>query len=211
MKEREMSLNLNKGGSLSLTKAAPQMTEMVFGAGWDKPANGKADLDLTVIALGADGKCRSEDDFIYFGATKDKDGNPVDAKVLGALPRNKAGTIVSTGDNRTGEGDGDDEQIRVHLSTLDTGITKLIAVLTRTSEDGQAQIALGDVPNASVRALNAEGEVELAKFNVAGNPDAKSLTLAEVTREADGSFTFKAVGEYSSDDLGVLMAKYGVA
>lgn len=204
-----MSLKLIKGGSLSLTKTAPQMTETVFGAGWDKPENEKVDLDLSVFALGVDGKVRSDDDVIYFLATKDADGNPVDPKTPGALPRNKAGTIVSTGDNRSGEGDGDDEQIRVNLKDLDAGVKKLVAVLTRTSEDGQNQIALGNVQNASVRALNAEGEVELAKFDVVGNPAAMSLILAEVTREDDGTFTFKAVGEYSQDDLGALFAKYG--
>lgn len=196
-----MSLNLTKGESLNLQKVAPGLSEVIFGAGWDKPAGGKADLDLSVFALDANGKCRSQDDMIFYGSTKNASDQP----------SNKAGTIVSSGDNRTGEGEGDDEQIRAGLTTMDTAITKLVAVLTRTSDDGAKQIALGDVPNASVRALNADGEAELAKFSVAGNPTAMSLTLAEVSREADGTFSFKAIGEYSQDDLGALAAKYGIA
>lgn len=186
-----MAINLTKGQSINLAKEAPGITGVMFGAGWDKPEGQKVDLDLSVFAL-TNGKCASKDDMIFYGHQKGAGGN-----------------IVSSGDNRSGEGDGDDETVTAALEKLPATVTELVAVLTRCSEDGQKQIALGDVPNAYIRAINPTGNKEVAKFEVKGNPTAKSLNLGKLVRGANG-WEFTAVGEYSDKDLGDLSTQYGL-
>jgi len=184
-----MSINLTKGGTLNLTKEAPNLKEVMFGAGWDAPEGKEIDLDLSLFALGENGKCRSDDDMIYYGHQANKDA-----------------TLKSSGDNRTGAGDGDDETIAAHLEKLDPAIKKLVVVLTRYDN---GVVALGEVSNAYIRAVNKDGDKELAKFSLAGEPNAKSLTLGELSREADG-WHFKAVGQYSPEGLDALSTKYGL-
>lgn len=192
-------MQLSKGQKINLTKATGStgLSTGFFGAGWDAPDGAKVDLDLSVIALDTNGKCRSEDDFVFYGS---------DARSPADTASNKAGTIVSNGDNRTGDGDGDDEQIKVNFAALDPSITKLVAVLTRY--DG-GEVELGSVNNAFIRAVNDAGNAELAKYDVPNAPGTKSIVFAEATREADG-WHLKALGETSTDGLSGLMRRFGL-
>lgn len=187
--------NMSKGSTLNLSKEAPGLKDVMFGAGWDAPEGKDIDLDLSVFALGENGKCRADDDMVYYGSPK------VNGKPTGAN-----GKIASSGDNRTGAGDGDDETISANLDSLDSAIKKLVVVLTRY-DNGDA--ALGEVSNAYIRAVNNADSKELAKYSLAGQPDAKSLTLGELSREADG-WHFKAIGEYSPKGLSELSTQYGL-
>lgn len=180
---------MTKGSTLNLTKEAPGLKDVIFGAGWDAPEGKEVDLDLSLFALGENGKCRNDNDMIYYGHQKNSDS-----------------TLQSSGDNRTGAGDGDDETISAKLETLDPAIKKLVIVLTRYEGGG---VALGEVSNAYIRAVNKADSKELAKYSLAGSPASKSLTLGEMTREADG-WHLKAVGEYSADDLDALSKKFGL-
>ncbi len=192
-------MQLSKGQKVNLTKATGTtgLTTGFFGAGWDAPDGDKVDLDLSVIALDSNGKCRSEDDFVFYGS---------DARSPNNTASNKAGTIVSTGDNRTGEGDGDDEQMKINFAALDPAITKLVAVLTRY-DNGETE--LGSVNNAFIRAVNDAGSTELAKYDVPNVPGTKSIVFAEATREADG-WHLKALGETSTEGLSGLMRRFGI-
>src|SRR5688572_15884142 len=106
-----MALTLTKGSSLSLTKEAPGLVRTRVGLGWDaRSTDGKAfDLDASALLLGADGKVRSNDDFIFYKQLSDA-----------------AGSVIHQGDNLTGEGDGDDEQITVDLSKIPADIEKVV-------------------------------------------------------------------------------------
>ena len=99
-----MALSLSKGGNLSLTKEAPGMTKVLVGLGWDARSTDGQDFDLDASAflLKADGKVRADSDFIFYNQLKSTDGS-----------------VEHTGDNRTGEGDGDDEADQAHRELRD--------------------------------------------------------------------------------------------
>ena len=98
-----MAISLNKGGNLSLSKTDPSLTQVLVGLGWDARATDGVDFDLDASAflLGANEKVRGEHDFIFYNQTRSQDGS-----------------VEHTGDNRTGDGDGDDEAIKVDLSRV---------------------------------------------------------------------------------------------
>src|SRR4051812_26394594 len=111
-----MSISLSKGQKIDLTKTNPGMTKVVVGLGWDtnKYDGGKDfDLDASVFCLNAAGKAASEKDFIFYNNTQ-----------------NASGSVVHTGDNLTGEGDGDDEQVKVNLSAVPAEVEKISFCIT---------------------------------------------------------------------------------
>lgn len=183
-----MPMNLTKGQSVNLTKEAPGLKAVVAGAGWDVAESaGTVDLDLMAFALTSEGKSRSEDDAIFFNQLK-----------------NAAGTIAHTGDNRTGDGDGDDEQIKIDLAGLDVGIAKVALVLHSFS--GQD---LSVVQNAFARVVNQDGGAELARYDVTGGTSGKTLYMGEFIRAGE-AWEFKAIGDFTADDIKAVFAKYGI-
>jgi len=184
-------MNLSKGESLNLTKKAPGLSTVVLGAGWDVAAGGPAiDLDLIVVGVNADGKAK-EDNFCFFNH-KSAAG----------------GAIVHSGDNRTGEGDGDDETVTINLDKLAADITRVHALLTFYNHNGRD---LGMVANAHIRAINGADNAELAKFPITSGISGKTIYFADLVRGADG-WEFKAIGESSADDFqsGQVSAKFGL-
>lgn len=157
-----MGINLQKGQRISLTKEAPELTKLMCGLGWDiaKRAGGGIfsafssvqdyDLDASVICLDKSGKINDIADVVYFGNLSDR-----------------SGAITHLGDNLTGAGEGDDEQILVDLSRIPPQIVKLIFVvniyecLARKQDFTQVQ-------NAFVRLVNMSNNKELAKYNLSG-------------------------------------------
>ena len=105
-----MAISLTKGGNVNLSKEAPDLTQMTIGLGWEPRATDGQDFDLDAIAflLNDAGKVRNDQDFIFFNNLKSSDGS-----------------VEHTGDNRTGEGDGDDEAIKVNLANVPSDVTKI--------------------------------------------------------------------------------------
>lgn len=166
------TLNLTKGEELNLTKAAvTPLTKVTIGAGWDPAREGeKIDLDLSAILYNAGGTKVSQ---VYFNE--------------------KASHGVShTGDNLTGEGDGDDEQINVDLAALSADVKNVI--FTLTSYSGQKFDA---IQNAFARAVNAADGAEMARFEVSGLGPVAGLYICQLTRTDEG-FVFKALGDTSA-------------
>lgn len=182
------TLNLTKGESLNLTKQAPGLTAIVAGAGWDV-ADGSApiDLDLIAVALGENGKARNSTDAVFFNQLEN--GNK---------------SIVHTGDNRTGDGEGDDEQIKIDLSAVEPEVKKIVLALH--SYSGQD---LAVVKNAFARIVNQADNAELARFDISESTSGKTLYMGELTR-VDGGWEFKATGSYTNEDLGTVFAQYGI-
>lgn len=183
-----MPVNLTKGQSVNLTKEAPGLKAVVAGAGWDVAESaGSVDLDLMAFALNSEGKCASDDGAIYFNQLK-----------------NAAGTIQHTGDNRTGDGDGDDEQIKIDLAGLDASIAKVALVLHSFS--GQD---LSVVQNAFARVVNQDGNTELTRFALTGGTSGKTLYMGEFVRNG-AEWEFKATGDYTSEEIKAVFSKYGI-
>ena len=180
-----MALSLNKGGNLSLTKTDPNLTKLLIGLGWDERATSGAefDLDASVFLLNTAGKVRGDHDFIFYNQLKSDNG-----------------AIEHTGDNRTGAGDVDDEQIVVKLDSMPAQYESIIFVVAIYEGKTKKQ-SFGKVQNAFIRAVDARGK-EICRFNVSGSASFDrfcSMTFAEVTREGTG-WNFRAIGNPHETD-----------
>lgn len=189
-----MALTLSKGGSLSLSKEDPTLVRTRIGLGWDvRSTDGAAfDLDASALLLGADGKVRSDADFIFYNQPKDA-----------------VGSVIHQGDNKTGEGDGDDEQITVDLSLVPADVQKIVFAVSihEGQERGQN---FGQVRNAYIRLLNEDTQAEVVRYDLsedAGNEAA--LNFAEVYRH-NGEWKFRAVGQGYVSGLRGIAVDFGV-
>lgn len=191
-----MAINLSKGGNVNLSKTAPSMNKVNLGLGWNPRAtDGKAfDLDAVAFITDENGKVRVDGDFIFFNQ-----------KV------SPCGSVLHNGDNRTGEGDGDDETISVDLSKVPLDVAKIVFAVT-IHEGQQNQQNFGMVDKAYIRVINqdANGE-EVARFDLSEDGSIEvAMIFGELYRHS-GEWKFKAVGQGFSGGLGALAASYGVA
>jgi tellurium resistance protein TerD len=173
-----MALTLTKGGSLSLSKEDPTLVRTRIGLGWDARSTDGApfDLDASALLLGADEKVRSDADFIFYNQPKDE-----------------VGSVVHQGDNKTGEGDGDDEQITVDLSLVPADVQKILFAVSihEGVERGQN---FGQVRNAYIRLLNEDTGAEVVRYDLSEDAGQEAaLNFAEVYRH-NGDWKFRAVG-----------------
>ncbi|MDB9496483.1 TerD family protein [Spirulina major CS-329] len=186
-----MTINLSKGQGISLAKAAPGLKSAWVGLGWDVSASTSAfDLDTSVFLLGANGKLVSDQHFIFYNNLKSPDG-----------------AVEHYGDNRTGQGSGDDETIEVNLARVDAAIEEMIFVVT-IHEAVQRSQNFGQVKNAFIRIADANTEAEVTRYEL--DEDFSTETSLEFGRlyRQDGSWQFQAVGKGYTTDLGGFLAKY---
>jgi len=189
-----MAISLTKGGNVNLSKEAPTMTKMVVGLGWDTRATDGAafDLDAVGFVLGANGKVRADSDFIFFNNKQ-----------------NAEGSVLHGGDNRTGEGDGDDETIIIDLSKMPANADKVAVCVVIYDAETRRQ-NFGQVSRAYVRVLNDANQQEVARYDLSedGSTEA-AMIFGEVYRNGS-DWKFKAVGQGFKGGLGPLAASYGV-
>ena len=178
-----MSVNLQKGQKVSLTKEAPQAHRILVGLGWDARKRGlfgggsDFDLDASCFAL-RDGRLTSKKDICFFG----------NKEVMGRA-------IYHHGDNLTGEGEGDDEQITVNLDQLDANVDKIVFVVNIYMAKLRRQ-SFGDVKNAFIRLVDENTGAELFRYNLSdGSVDkVAGLIFAELYKY-NGEWKFNAIGE----------------
>ena len=189
-----MAVSLTKGGNVSLTKEAPGLTAVTVGLGWDaRTTDGKAfDLDASAIACNAAGKALSDSYFIFFNNLKSPDGS-----------------IEHTGDNLTGEGEGDDEQIKVNLAAVPAEIDKVVFLVSIYEADSRAQ-SFGQVRNAFIRVVNQAGNTEIARYDLSEDASTETAMLfAELYRNGS-EWKFRAVGQGYASGLAGIARDYGV-
>jgi tellurium resistance protein TerZ len=179
-----MPLNLSKGESLSLAKAAPNLSNVIMGLGWDV-AKKKTGF-LGGLLGGAPASIDLDASCMLFDAQK----NVVDVVWFRQL-QSKDGSIQHTGDNRTGAGDGDDEQIRVDLGRVPLSVTTL--VFTVNSFTGQS---FEQVENAYCRLLNAQTNAEIARYNLSSQGQHTAQVMAKLSRSGS-DWVMKAIGDTS--------------
>ena len=189
-----MALSLQKGGNLSLSKAAPNLTNILIGLGWDvRTTDGAAfDLDASLFMVGDTGKVRSDADFIFYNQAK-----------------SSCGSVEHTGDNRTGEGEGDDESVKVNLANVPANVSRL--VVTVTIHDAQArQQGFGQVGGAFMRVINSADNSEIARFDLSEDYSTETaMIFGEIYRHS-GEWKFKAIGQGYSGGLAAMCQQYGV-
>lgn len=189
-----MPVNLTKGGNVNLTKEAPGLNHILVGLGWGARASDGAafDLDGSVFLLGADGKVRSDADFIFFN--------------------NKSSACASVehaGDNTTGKGDGDDEKVSVTLNSVPADVQRISFAVTIHEADTRRQ-NFGMVSSAFIRILNAANGTEIARYDLSEDASTDTaMTFGELYRY-NGEWKFKAIGQGFKGGLGALAGSLGV-
>ncbi|TEU28377.1 TerD family protein [Acinetobacter seifertii] len=189
-----MAISLNKGGNLSLSKTDPNLVRVLIGLGWDERATDGAafDLDASAFLLTAGGKVRGDHDFIFYNQLKSQDG-----------------AVEHTGDNRSGQGDGDDETLLVNLSKVAPEVEKI--AITVTIHDAKARGQnFGQIANAYIRVVNQDTNVEVVRFDLAEDYSTETaMVFGEVYRH-NGEWKFKAVGQGYSGGLAAMCQQYGI-
>jgi tellurium resistance protein TerD len=190
-----MAVSLSKGGNVSLTKEAPGLTAVVVGLGWDlRTTTGEDfDLDASAIVVNAGGKVYSDQHFVFFNNMKTPDG-----------------TVEHTGDNRTGEGEGDDEQIKVNLAQLPADVDKVVFPVSVYDADTRKQ-SFGQVRNAFIRVLNAADNVELARYDLSEDASTETAMLFGELYRAGTDWKFRALGQGYASGLAGIAKDFGVS
>ena len=195
-----MTISLSKGGNVSLSKTIPGLTVIDVGLGWDTRQTDGADFDLDAVLFmcGSNGKVRSDADFIFYGMPKIND------KLLSSC-----GSIEHMGDNRTGEGDGDDETIKIDVTKVPADIDKLVIAVTIHEAEKHGQ-NFGQVSNAFMRVINAQDGVETARHDLSEDYSTETaLIFGEIYRH-NTEWKFRAVAAGFKGGLGALAKSHGV-
>jgi tellurium resistance protein TerD len=197
-----MSVSLVKGQKVDLHKASADagvttpLTKLVAGAGWDAKADRAIDLDLLTVLIGSDGK-----------AIPDANNNGSNLDEAVTFFNNKDGVpgVKHSGDNLTGEGDGDDETIVLELANIPAVATEVAVVVASYSGE-----KFSEIENAFIRLVNADGNVELAKFELKdGMGDTKGVELGRIKRQGS-EWHFEATGKNIDGDFTAIVSSYGV-
>lgn len=191
-----MAVSLSKGGNVSLSKEAPGLTNITVGLGWDpRVTDGQAfDLDASVFVLGANGKVLNDGSFIFYNNKSTADG-----------------TIVHRGDNTTGAGEGDDEQVKVNLGEIAAEVDKLVFAVTIHDADTRGGQNFGMVAKAFIRVVNDADGKELARFDLSEDASVETaMIFGEVYRNG-AEWKLRAVGAGFAGGLGPLATSFGVS
>lgn len=190
-----MSISLSKGQRIDLTKTNPGLTKVVIGLGWDtNKYNGGHDFDLDASAFltDANGRVLNDSDFIFYNNLKSSNG-----------------AVEHTGDNRTGEGEGDDEQIIVDFSLMPSHVEKIGITVTIHDADARRQ-NFGQVSNAFVRVINAETNQEVLRYDLGEDFSIETAIVVCELYKHGVDWKFNAIGSGFSGGLADLCRNYGL-
>ncbi|MFI6849774.1 TerD family protein [Kitasatospora sp. NBC_00085] len=189
-----MPVSLSKGGNVSLTKEAPGLSAVTVGLGWDvrTTTGAEFDLDASAIVLNADGKVLSNSHFVFFNNTSTPDS-----------------TVVHTGDNRTGEGAGDDEAINVNLAGLPAEAVKITFPVSIYDAVSRSQ-NFGQVRNAYIRVVNAAGGAEIARYDLSEDAATETAMIFGELYRNGAEWKFRAVGQGYASGLAGIAQDFGV-
>ncbi|MFE3743739.1 TerD family protein [Streptomyces sp. NPDC059096] len=189
-----MGVSLAKGGNVSLSKEAPGLTAVLVALGWDVRTTTGADHDLDASALLCDGsgKVVSDQHFVFYNNLKSPDGS-----------------VEHTGDNLTGEGDGDDETVKVDLSAVPADISKIVFPVSIHDAESRGQ-SFGQVRNAYIRVVNQAGGAELARYDLSEDASTETaMVFGELYRNG-AEWKFRAIGQGYASGLAGIASDYGV-
>ncbi|MBQ9243254.1 MAG: TerD family protein [Proteobacteria bacterium] len=190
-----MAVNLRKGQKVDLTKGNPGLNKLIVGLGWDvNRYDGSSDFDLDASAflLGANGRVTSDADFIFYGNQK-----------------HYSDSVESTGDNRSGAGDGDDEQLLVDLSLVPANIEKIAFVVT-IYDAAERRQNFGMVSNSYIRVVDQNSNQELIRFDLGEDFSIETAIVVGELYRHNGEWKFNAVGSGFQGGLEALCTNFGV-
>lgn len=190
-----MPVNLTKGQKVSITKGNPGLSKVVVGLGWDVnqyDTGGDFDLDATAFLLTAAGKVSTDTDFIFFGNLS-----------------HPSGAVTHLGDNLTGVGDGDDEQIKVDLSRVPEHISKIAFTVTIYDAETRRQ-NFGQVNNAFIRIYDEAKNEEILRYDLGEDFSIETAAIFGELYKHNGEWKFNAIGSGYQGGLAAICANYGV-
>lgn len=190
-----MPINLTKGQKVDLTKGNPSLTKLMVGLGWDVNAfdSGSAfDLDASAFLCGANGKCPTEKEFVFYGNLE-----------------HTSGAVKHMGDNLTGEGDGDDEQIQVDLSMVPANVEKIAFTVTIYDAEGRKQ-NFGQVSNAFIRIVDEVTNTEIIRYDLGEDFSIETAVVVGELYRHNGEWKFNAIGSGFQGGLAALCGHYGI-
>ncbi|MGF1429494.1 TerD family protein [Kitasatospora sp. LaBMicrA B282] len=189
-----MGVSLSKGGNVSLTKEAPGLTAVLVALGWDARTTTGAEFDLDASALlcTEQGKVAKDSDFVFFNNLKSPDGS-----------------VEHTGDNLTGEGEGDDEVIKVDLTAVPLGTAKIVFPVSIYEAETRGQ-NFGQVRNAYIRVVNQVGGQEIARYDLSEDASTETaMVFGELYRNGT-EWKFRAIGQGYASGLRGIAQDFGV-
>ncbi|MBF8982412.1 TerD family protein [Lutibacter sp. B2] len=190
-----MAISLQKGQKVDLTKGNPGLTKVVVGLGWDtNKYDGGQDFDLDAAAflLGENSKVTTDHDFIFYNNLKDA-----------------AGSITHLGDNLTGEGDGDDEQIKVELDKVPANVHKIAFTVTIHDAVTRRQ-NFGQVSNAFIRIVKEDNGEELIRYDLGEDFSIETAVVVGELYRNNGEWKFSATGSGFEGGLSALCGNFGI-
>jgi len=189
-----VSVSLTKGGNVSLSKQAPGLTAVVVGLGWDPRTTTGADFDLdaSAIMLDMNGRVLSDGHFVFFNNLKSPDGS-----------------VEHMGDNLTGGGEGDDEQIKISLATVPAECGKVVFPVS-IYEAEQRQQNFGQVRNAFIRIVNQADNSEIARYDLTEDAATETAMVFGEIYRSFGEWKFRAVGQGYASGLRGIAQDFGV-
>jgi len=190
-----MPINLTKGQKVDLTKGTPGLTKLMVGLGWDVNAFDSGynfDLDASAFMVGSNGKCPTEKEFIFYSNLE-----------------HPSESVKHMGDNLTGEGDGDDEQIKVDLSLVPANIQRVAFTVTIYDADVRRQ-NFGQVNNAFIRIVDESNGQEILRYDLGEDFSIETAAIFGELYKHNGEWKFNAIGSGYQGGLAALCANYGV-
>lgn len=190
-----MPINLTKGQKIDLTKGKPSLHKIRVGLGWDVnefDTGGSFDLDASAFLAGSNGKCSQETDFVFYGNLE----HPSKA-------------VVHTGDNRTGEGEGDDEVINVDLALVPDRIERIAFTVTIYEAEKKNQ-NFGQVANAYIRLIDEETNEEIVRYDLGEDFSIETAIVVGELYKNNGNWKFNAIGSGFQGGLAALCGHFGL-
>jgi tellurium resistance protein TerD len=189
-----MSVSLSKGGNVSLTKQAPNLRAVLVGLGWDERTTSGAafDLDASALRVNEAGRILSDSHFVFFNNLKSPDGS-----------------VEHTGDNLTGAGEGDDEQIKVDLAAVPGECARIVFPVSIYEADARNQ-SFGQVRNAFIRVVNSDDGAELTRYDLSEDASTETAMIFGELYRLGGEWKFRAVGQGYAAGLAGIARDFGV-
>ncbi|MQY11324.1 General stress protein 16U [Streptomyces sp. RB5] len=189
-----MGVTLAKGGNVSLSKAAPNLTKVMIGLGWDARSTTGADFDLDASALlcGGNGRVLGDQWFVFYNNLKSPEGS-----------------VEHTGDNLTGEGEGDDESLYIDLGLVPPACEKIVFPVSIHEADIRGQ-SFGQVSNAFIRVVNQADGQELARYDLSEDASTETAMIFGEVYRYQGEWKFRAVGQGYASGLRGIALDFGV-
>ncbi|OXS64560.1 tellurium resistance protein TerD [Bacillus sp. V-88] len=191
-----MAITLSKGQKVDLTKTNPGLSKVMVGLGWDTnkyDGGNDFDLDASIFLLDSNGKCASEKDFVFYN------------QLIGGN-----GSVEHTGDNLTGEGDGDDEQVKVNLGSVPVAVEKISFVITIHDAEARNQ-NFGQVSNAFVRIVNEDNNEEIIRYDLGEDFSIETAIIVGELYRHNGEWKFSAIGSGYQGGLARIATDYGLS